>query len=53
MTWNPSIDPQTMVWISEINEYVLLSTDVDPQEEYTVKSLDFDGISELRYYFSL
>jgi len=32
-TWNPSIDPQTMVGMREINEYVLLSTDVDPQEE--------------------
>ena len=50
-TWNPSIDPQTMVGMREINDNVLLSTDVDPQEEYAVKSLDFDDISEFRYYF--
>ena len=32
----------------EINDYVFLSTDVDPQEENTEISLDFDDISELR-----
>ena len=32
-TWNPSIDPQTVVGVREINDYVMLSTDVDPQEE--------------------
>ncbi len=42
-----------MVGMKEINDYVLLSTDVDPQEEYAVKSLGFDDISEFRYYFSL
>ena len=35
----------------EINDYVLLSTDVDPQEEDAKKSLDFDDISEFRYHF--
>jgi len=35
----------------EINDYVLLSTDVDPQEEDTEKSPDFDDISEFRFYF--
>ena len=34
----------------KINGYVLLSTDVDPQEEYAEKSLDFDDTSEFRYY---
>ena len=35
------------------NNYVLLSTDVDPQEEDTEKSSDFDDISEFHFYFSL
>ena len=35
----------------EINDYVSLSTDVDPQEEDAEKSPDFDDISELRFYF--
>jgi len=30
-----------MVGMRQINEYVLLSTDVDPKEEYAMKSLDF------------
>ena len=42
-----------MVGMREINDYVLLSTDVDPQEEDAEKSLDFDDISEFRFYFSL
>jgi len=32
-----------------INDYLLLSTDVDPQEEDAEKSLDFDDISEFRF----
>ena len=35
----------------EINNYALLSTDVDPQEEDAEKSPDFDDISEFRFYF--
>ena len=50
-TWNPSIDPKTMLGMREINDYVLLSTDVDPQAEDTEKSLDFHFISEFRFYF--
>ena len=52
-TWNLSIDLQTIVGMREISDYVLLSTDVDPQDQYAVKSLDFDDISEFRHYFSL
>lgn len=37
----------------EINNYALLSTDVDPQEEDAEKSLDFDDNSEFRFIFSL
>jgi len=37
--------------MKQINDYVLLSTNVDPQEEDAEKSLDFDDISEFRYYF--
>jgi len=39
-----------MLGMSEINDYVLLPTDVEPQEEDAEKSLDFDHISEFRFY---
>ena len=42
-----------MIGMREINDYVFLSTDVDPQEEDAEKSLDSDDISKFRYYFSL
>ena len=40
-----------MVWTREISDYVFLSAGVDPQEEDTEKSWNFDDISEFRYYF--
>ena len=40
-----------MVWTREISDCVFLPAGVDPQEEDTEKSLNFDDISEFRYYF--
>ena len=40
-----------MVWTREISDYVFLSAGVDPQEEDTEKSWNFDDISEFHYYF--
>jgi len=40
-----------MIWTREISDYVFLSVGVDPEEEDTEKSWNFDDISEFRYYF--
>ena len=40
-----------MLGMREINDDVLLSTDVDPYEEEAEKLLDFDDTSELHFYF--
>ena len=40
-----------MVWTREISDCVFLPAGVDPQEEDTEKSLNFDEVSEFRYYF--
>ena len=42
-----------MLGMREINDDVLLSTDMNPQEEDAEKSLDFDYFSKFRFYFSL
>ena len=40
-----------MIWTREISDCVFLPAGVDPQEEDTEKSLNFDEVSEFRYYF--